>query len=283
MRPFEYVEPETLDEALALLADDPDDTLVMAGGTALVILMKQDLIRPARVLGLRRLAELRAIGMTEEGLALGALATHAGLARSQAVRGYAAGLASTFAAVATVRIREQATLGGNLAHADPAQDPPVTLLALEGVAIARSRFGERRIPLDALFVDLFETSLEPGELLLRVELPPLPAGARATYLKFLPATRDDYATVSVAAVIATDASGACTHARIALGGAATVPLRAHEAERSLTGRRLDDAAIREAAVLAAEATEPIDDLRGRAEYKRAMAGVWTERALREVA
>jgi len=255
----------------------------MAGGTALVILMKQDLIRPARVLGLRRLAELRAIGMTEEGLALGALATHAGLARSQAVRGYAAGLASTFAAVATVRIREQATLGGNLAHADPAQDPPVTLLALEGVAIARSRFGERRIPLDALFVDLFETSLEPGELLLRVELPPLPAGARATYLKFLPATRDDYATVSVAAVIATDVNGACTHARIALGGAATVPLRAHEAERSLTGRRLDDAAIREAAVLAAEATEPIDDLRGSATYKRAMAGVWTERALSEVA
>jgi CO/xanthine dehydrogenase FAD-binding subunit len=283
MRPFDYVEPETLDEALALLADDPDDTLVMAGGTALVILMKQDLIRPARVLGLRRLAELRAIRVTDAGLALGALATHAGLARSQAVRGYAAALASTFAAVATVRIREQATLGGNLAHADPAQDPPVTLLALEGVAVARSRFGERRVPLDALFVDLFETSLEPGELLLRVELPPLPAGARATYMKFLPATRDDYATVSVAAVIATDASGACTHARIALGGAATVPLRAHEAERSLTGRRLDDAAIREAALLAAEATEPIDDLRGSAEYKRAMAGVWTERALREVA
>jgi len=283
MRPFDYVEPETLDEALALLADDPDDTLVMAGGTALVILMKQDLIRPARVLGLRRLAELRAIGVTDGGLALGALATHAGLARSQAVRGYAAALASTFAAVATVRIREQAMLGGNLAHACQAQDPRVTLLALEGVAIARSRFGERRIPLDALFVDLFETSLEPGELLLRVELPPLPAGARATYLKFLPATRDDYATVSVAAVIATDASGACTHARIALGGVATVPLRAHEAERSLTGRRLDDAAIREAAVLAAEATEPIDDLRGSAAYKRAMAGVWTERALREVA
>ena len=283
MRPFDYVEPETLDEALALLAEDPDDTLAIAGGTALVILMKQDLIRPGRVLGLRRLAQLRAIGATDEGLVLGAMATHGGLARSQAVRAHAAALASTFAAVATVRIREQATLGGNLAHADPAQDPPVTLLALDGVAVARSRFGERRIPLDALFVDVFETSLEPGELLLRVELPPLPAGARATYQKFLPATRDDYATVSVAAVIARDASGVCTHARIALGGAATVPLRAREAERSLTGRRLDDAAIHEAAVLAAAATEPIDDLRGSADYKRAMAGVWTERALREVA
>ena len=283
MRPFDYVEPETLEEALEILAGDPEDTLVMAGGTSLVILMKQDLVRPSRVLGLRRLAELRAIDAAGDGLALGALATHGALARSPAVRTHAAALASTFAAVATVRIREQATLGGNLAHADPAQDPPVALLALDGVAVARSRFGERRIPLDALFVDLFETSLEPGELLLRVELPPLPAGARATYKKFLPATRDDYATVSVAAVVTTDASGTCTYARIALGGAATVPLRAREAERSLLGRRLDDAAIREAAVLAAAATDPIDDLRGSAEYKRAMVDVWTERALRDVA
>ena len=283
MRPFDYLEPETLDEALALLANDPDDTLLMAGGTSLVILMKQDLIRPARVLGLRRIAELRAIRTRGGGLDLGALATLGALARSPAVRGHAAALASTFAAVATVRIREQATLGGNLAHADPAQDPPVTLLALDGVAVARSRFGERRIGLDALFVDLFETSLEPGEILVRVELPPLPAGARATYKKFLPATLDDYATVSVAAVVATDATGACTHARIAVGGAGPVPLRARDAERSLAGRRLDDAAIREAAALAAAATDPIDDLRGSARYKRAMAGVWTERALREVA
>jgi carbon-monoxide dehydrogenase medium subunit len=283
MRPFDYVEPETLEEALEILASDPDDTLVMAGGTSLVILMKQDLVRPARVVGLRRVAQLRDIAATGGTLALGALATHGVLSRSEAVRRYAPALASTFAAVATVRIREQATLGGNLAHADPAQDPPVTLLALDGVAIARSRFGERRIPLDALFADIFETSLEPGELLLRVELPALPLGARATYKKFLPATFDDYATVSVAAVVATDAAGACTHARIALGGAGPVPLRAREAERSLMGRRVDDAAIREAAVLAAEATDPIDDLRGSAEYKRAMAGVWTERALREVA
>ncbi|HEV2250574.1 MAG TPA: xanthine dehydrogenase family protein subunit M [Candidatus Limnocylindria bacterium] len=285
MRPFEYVEPETLEEALALLADGTEDTLVMAGGTSLVILMKQELIRPARVIGLRRLAGLRAIDASGAvgGLRLGALATHGALARSAAVRGHAPALGATFAAVATVRIREQATLGGSLVHADPAQDPPVTLLALDGVAIAMSRDRARRIPLDALFVDVFQTSLEPDELVVRVELPPLPVGARATYRKFLPTTLDDYATVSVAAVVATDERGGCTHARIALGGAGPVPLRARDAERSLAGRRLDDAAIREAAALAAAATDPIDDLRGSAEYKRAMAGVWTERALREVA
>jgi carbon-monoxide dehydrogenase medium subunit len=282
MRPFEYVEPETLDEALALLAEDPEDTLVMAGGTSLVILMKQDLIRPSRVIGLRKLSQLRAVDGAD-GLRLGALATHGVLARSAAVRAHAAALARTFAAVATVRIREQATLGGNLAHADPAQDPPVTLLAMDATAVAMSKARARRIPLDALFVDVFETSLEPDELLLRVEVAPLPAGARATFQKFLPATCDDYATVAVAAVVATDASGLCTHARIALGGAGPVPLRAHDAERSLVGRRLNDDAIREAAALAAAATDPIADLRGSAAYKRAMAGVWTARALREVA
>src|SRR6266550_386850 len=283
MRPFDYVEPETLEEALEILAADPDDTLVMGGGTSLVILMKQDLVRPRRVLGLRRVAQLREIAGTGGALRLGALATHGALGRSMVVRAHAAALASTFAAVATVRIREQATLGGNLAHADPAQDPPVTLIALDGVAVARSRFSERRIPLDALFTDLFETSLERGELLLRVELPPVPKGARVTYKKFLPATLDDYATISVAAVVAIDANASVTHARIALGGAGPVPLRARDAERSLAGRRLDDAAIREAAALAAAATDPIDDLRGSAAYKRAMAEVWTERALREVA
>jgi carbon-monoxide dehydrogenase medium subunit len=104
-----------------------------------------------------------------------------------------------------------------------------------------------------------------------------------TYKKFLPGTLDDYATVSVAAAVATDPNGACTHARVAIGGAGPVPMRARDAEEALVGRRLDDRVIREAAALAAAATDPIDDLRGSAEYKRAMAGVWAERALREVA
>src|SRR2546430_1609516 len=129
----------------------------------------------------------------------------------------------------------------------------------------------RTIPLEAIFVDVFETSLEPGELLLRVELPPLPAGARATYKKFLPATLDDYATVSVAAVVATGPDGMCTHARIALGGAGPGPFPAHEAGRSLVGRRVGDAAIRQAAALAGAGTGPGDDPRGRAEDQPAHA------------
>lgn len=282
MSGFDYVVPETLDEALAQVAADGDDATLIAGGTAIAILLKQGLIAPARIVSLKRIAQLRAIE-DGAGLRIGALATHAAAAASPAVRSHCAALARTFASVATPRIRAQATVGGNLAHADPAQDPPVTLLALDAVAIAMSAKRARRVPLEALFVDVFETSLEPDEILLRVEVPPLPAGAKATYKKFLPRTEDDYATVSVAAVIARDASGTCTHARIALGAAGPVPLRAHEAERALVGSRLGDDAIREAASLAAAATDPLDDLRGSAEYKRAMAAVWTERALREVA
>jgi len=282
MRPFEYLEPATVEEALALLADGGSDTMLMAGGTSVVILMKQELVRPERVVGLRRLAELRTIGGGDS-LRIGALATHGAIARAAAVRAHAPALAATFAAVATVRIREQATLGGNLAHADPAQDPPVTLLALDAEAVVASARGTRRIALTDLFIDVFETSLRSDELLLRVEIPRLPAGARATYKKFLPNTQDDYATISVAAVVATGPDGACTHARIALGAAGPVPIRAQDAERALIGRQLNEAAILEAAALAAAATEPFDDLRGSADYKRAMAAVWTARALREVA
>ncbi|HEX9268897.1 MAG TPA: xanthine dehydrogenase family protein subunit M [Candidatus Limnocylindria bacterium] len=283
MNGFDYVEPASLGEALEAVARDGDDAIVMAGGTAVVLLLKQDLIRPARVLALRRLDALR--GIASDGtLRIGALETHAALARSRAVHEHAPALAATFASVATVRIREQATVGGNLAHADPAQDPPVTLLALDAViVVASSARGERRIPIAELFVDLFETSLEPDELVLRVEIPPLPDGARATYKKFLPRSADDYATVSVAAVLARDASGRCTHARIALGAAGPVPLRARDAERSLEGHVVDDSAIHQAGALAAAETDPIEDLRGGADYKRAMAAVWTERALREVA
>lgn len=283
MRPFEYLEPATVEEALALLAAGGPDTMLMAGGTSVVILMKQELVRPERVVGLRRLAELRTIGGGDDDLRIGALATHGAIARAAAVRAHAPVLGATCAAVATVRIREQATLGGNLAHADPAQDPPVTLLALDAEAVVASATGIRRIALADLFIDVFETSLRSDELLLRVEVPRLPAGARATYKKFLPNTQDDYATISVAAVVATGPDGACTHARIALGAAGPVPIRAQDAERALIGRQLNDAAILEAAALAAAATEPFDDLRGTADYKRAMAEVWTARALREVA
>jgi len=167
-------------------------------------------------------------------------------------------------------------------HADPAQDPPPMLIALDASVTLRSRAGERTLPVEDLFVDYLTTRLQPGEVLTAVHLPPLASGTRATYLKFLPRTADDYATVSVAAALRIDGDGRCEHARVALGGVAGVPLRARVVEDALVGERLTDARIAEAAALVDGIVDPPDDARGSATYKRRMARVWTERALQSL-
>jgi len=270
---YDLHQPASLDEALALAARLGEDAHFMAGGTALVLLMAQGLVRPAHVISLRRVPELRGIQRDPDGtLRIGAMATHRECERADAVRAHCAALAETFAHVATVRIRNQATVGGNLAHADPAQDPPPMLIALGASAIVVGPGGSREIPLDAFFSDTFTTALAPGEILREVRVPPLPAGARATYVKYLPRTHDDYATVSVAAAATRDG------VRVALGGVGPTPVRAREVEDALArGSAIDDAAA-----LVDGAIDPIDDARGSAAYKRDMARVWTARALSEV-
>ncbi len=271
---YELHAARTVDDATALLARLGEDATVLAGGTAFALLWKQGLIRPAHVVDIHALAELRGISrLADGGLRIGALATHREAERDPHVHAYCPALADTFAHVATIRVRNQATVGGNLAHADPAQDPPVMLLALDAVAVARSARGERRIPLAALFVDQLATSLEPDELITEVVLPPLAGGTRAVYRKFLPRTADDYATVSVAVMRSPDGA-----TRVALGSVASTPVRAAACERALSG----GASAADAARLVDEAIDPLDDARGPASYKRRMARVWTERALREV-
>ena len=271
---FELHTARTVDDATALLARLGEDATVLAGGTAFALLWKQGLIRPAHVVDIHNVAELRGISrLADGGLRIGALVTHREAEREPLVNAYCPALADTFAHVATIRVRNQATVGGNLAHADPAQDPPVMLLALEAVAVARSARGERRIPLAALFVDQLATSLEPDELITEVVLPPLASGTRAVYRKFLPRTADDYATVSVAVVRSPDGA-----TRVALGSVASTPVRAASCERALAG----GASTGDAARLVDLAIDPLDDARGPASYKRRMARVWTERALREV-
>jgi CO/xanthine dehydrogenase FAD-binding subunit len=284
MCPYALYQPETLPEALDLLADHADeDTHVIAGGTSMVLLMNMGLVQPEHVIALRKIPELHGIKSEDDGgLTIGALATHRQLEMAPEVRAYAPALSETFEKVATVRIRNQATLGGNLAHADPAQDPPPMLIALDASVTLRSRSDERRLPVEELFVDYLTTQLQPSEVLTAVHLPPPTPGTRATYLKFLPRTQDDYATVSVAAVLRLDGDGRCEHARVALGGAAGVPLRVRAVEDALVGERLTDARIAEAAALVDDVVDPPSDARGSAAYKRRMARVWTERALRSL-
>ncbi len=284
MNSFDYHAPSSLAETFELLAKYGEDAHLMAGGTALVLLLQQGLVQPGHVIGLRDVAELQSgtRRLDDGGLQIQALTTHREAERASAVSDYCPALADTFARVATVRIRNQATVGGNLAHADPAQDPPPMLMALGGSARVASASGTRSIPLDEFFVDYFETALQAGEVLVSVDLPRLAAGTRVTYKKFLPRTQDDYATVSVAAALRLGADCLCEDVRIALGAAATTPVRARKVEDALRGQLLGPEAIKEAAALVRDEVDPLDDLRGSAGYKREMARVWTQRALIEL-
>lgn len=281
-----YRAPSTVDEVLALRAEHGEDAHLLAGGTSVVLLMKNRLVEPGLLVDLRRVAELRELSVEGDALVIGAGVSLRDVERSPIVRGHAPMLSEAVSHVATVRIRNQATLGGCLVHADPASDPPPALIALDAVALLAGPGGRRReVPLDAFFTDVFETVVGPDELLLAVRVPAPPAGARAVYLPFQPRTVDDYATVAVAARLDL-AEGAILGARIALGAVGPVPIRATAAEAALTGAptSADDprtaAAIEEAARLAVEASDPTDDVRGSAAYKREMLAVHVRRALR---
>jgi carbon-monoxide dehydrogenase medium subunit len=272
-----------LQETFDLLQTHGEDAHLMAGGTALVLLLQQGLLQPGHVVGLQKVTDLQGIRRLDDGgLQIRAMATHRQAEKSADVQAYCPALAETFSHVATIRIRNQGTVGGNLAHADPAQDPPPMLIALNGAAMIASREGERRVPLDEFFVDYFETALQAGEVLVSIDLPPLPAGTRVTYKKFLPRTQDDYATVSVAAALRVGADNTCEDVRVALGAAATTPIHARNVENALRGQRLDAQKIKDAAALVRDEVDPLDDLRGSSGYKREMARVWTQRALQEL-
>jgi carbon-monoxide dehydrogenase medium subunit len=277
---FEYRAPRGLDEALAVLREHGEDARVVAGGTALVTMMRQHLVRPGCLVSLRDVQGLNRIEATNGALRLGALVTHREAEVSPLVRERLPVLAETFRRVATVRIRHMATIGGALAHADPNQDPPVTLLALGASVEIRGARGHRELPLGEFFRDYYETALEPGELVTAVTVPLLPVASGATFLKFLPRTADDYATVAVAAIVTLEPDGErCREARIALGSVGVTPLRGMAAEALLSGQRLSESLLQTAGEAVKGAVDPLSDHRGSAAYKREMTGVMVGRAL----
>lgn len=280
MRGFEYHAPDSLEATLGLLAEHGDEAKLIAGGSALLILMKQDLVQPGHLVSLQRVAGLRGVREAGGALVIGGLTTHRELETSPLVARHVAALAETFRKVATIRIRNVATIGGNLAHGDPSLDPPVTLLALDARVRLQGSDGERTLPLDELFVDYYETAVRPDEVLTEVRVPPMPPKSSAVFLKFLPRTEDDYGTVTVAVRLSADPTGRrCQDVRIALGAAGSTTLRARAAEAALKGQPLGEEAFRAAAAAARGETDPISDLRGSADYKRRMAEVFVRRAL----
>jgi len=280
MIPFEYRPTKNLKEVHASLQEFGPDAKLIAGGTALVIMMKQRLVRPSCLVSLRSVRGLNGIEIKDGGISIGGLATHRAVESSSLVRRRLPVLAETFHHVATIRVRNMATVGGGLAHADPNQDPPPTLIALGATVKATSADGSRVLPLDTFFTDYYETVLNPDEILTELFVPKLAPNTGAAYLKFLPRTADDYATVSAAAVLTLDKNlKIINDVRIALGSVGTTPIRATAAEAVLRGQPVKAEAFAEAGEKAKEAVDPISDFRGSAGYKKEMAAVFVRRAL----
>jgi aerobic carbon-monoxide dehydrogenase medium subunit len=273
-----YLEPETLDEALDLLAEHGDAAKVIAGGQSLLILMRERLVDVDALVGLKGIEALRAIETNGEAR-IAAMATHTQVERDPGIATGWPLLHAAEAAVSTLQVRNRGTLCGNVAHAFPTADPPAALIASDATVHLASRSGgERAVAAEDFFLGLMQTAAGPDELVTAVSLPKQPEGARTAYLKY--AIRPlDFAIVSVAVRLVTGGDGAITDARVALAGAADHTLRATEAERVLVGERPSPEVIQRAGQAAARQSEPLADVDGTVDYKRRVAGVYTARAI----
>ena len=278
----DFLEPASLDEAATLLAQHAGSAKIIAGGTALVLMLQQRLIAPAVLVSLGRIPGWDFVRPEADGLHVGALTRLRVAERSRLVRDFCPALARAFSVVGNVRVRHQATLGGNLAEADYASDPPAMLLALDAQVKLFGPSGERQIPLSEFLLGFYTTALAPDEILIEVIIPALPASARAAYLKYTSRSAEDRPCVGVAALADVDESGRCRQVRVAVGAAVETPRRLADAEAMARGEQLTDGVMAAIADAYARALDPLSDVRGSAWYRREMIRVFVRRALTEV-
>jgi len=276
---FDYAVPKTLNEAVALLGQNPE-AKILAGGHSLIPMMKFRLASPALLIDLNRLDSLAYL--REEGgwLKIGAMTREADLDHSDLIQKKYPLLADTTRMIADPLVRNMATVGGNLAHADPANDHPAAMLAYGAQVVATGPKGERVIPIDQFFTGPFETALAHDEILTEIRIPAPRPGSGGAYMK-VERKVGDFATAAVAAQISLGAGGSCEYVGIGLTNVGLTPIKASKAEDALKGQKPDDANIRRAAQLASEAAEPASDYRGSEEYKRALVKTLAVRALRK--
>ncbi len=274
---FEYVRARSVREAISLLQQHGGRAKLLAGGHSLLPLMKLRLSQPEMLIDLGPVDELR--GIREEGgsLVIGALTTHDEVANSPLVRERVPLLAECASQIGDVQVRNRGTIGGNLAHADPAADYPAAVLALEAQMECEGPAGIRTVPASQWFVDLLTTALGPDEVLCRLRVPVQTLGQGWSYTK-LPHPASGYSLLGVACLVTVD-GGVCRDARVAVTGAGPKAVRLAKVEQALVGGRLDEAAVAEAARLVSDGLEATDDLYASAEYKRHLAVVYTKRAL----
>lgn len=277
-RSFEYLAPRTLDEAVSLLRKLGQEAKILSGGQSLIPMMKLRLATPPYIIDINRIPDLNYISEFDGFLRIGALARENDLEAAPIIISDYPILMDTTSVIADPLVRNQATACGNLAHGDPANDHPATMLALEASVIAVGPNGEREIHIESFFTGLFTTALQPDEILKEIRVPIPPPLSGGAYLK-LERKVGDYATAGVAVQITVNGAGVCQRAGIGLTNVGFYPLKAKKTEAFLTGKTLDDSTIKRAAELAAGESQPIDDIRGSADYKQDLVRVLTARAL----
>ena len=277
---FEYHAPTSVGEATGLLARLGEDAKVLSGGQSLIPLLKLRLASPRHLVDINRIPGLAYVKEAEGALRIGALAREVDLDESAVVRERYPLLADATQSIADPLVRNLATVAGNLAHGDPANDHPAVMLALGAEVTATGPSGERRIPIGQFFTGPFETALRRDELLTEIRVPAPAPRSGGSYMK-LERKVGDFATAAVAAQVTLAADGTCAAVGIALTNVGLTPIKASKAEAAIRGKRPDESAIKEAAQLAADAAQPEADLRGSVEYKKDMVRVLTARALRK--
>ena len=274
---FEYHAPASLADAIALLGRLGDEARPLAGGHSLLPMMKLRFAAPAHLVDLGRIPDLRGIAEVGGAIHIGAMSTENDLVWSTLLADKVPLLVEGARAIADPQVRYRGTVGGDIAHGDPANDHPALMLALDATFALRGPRGERMVPAAGFFLGPYATELQPGEVLTRIEVPIPPPGTGWAYEK-LKRKIGDFATAAAAVLLRMDGERVAA-ASIALTNAGPTPLKARDAEQALLGRRLDEAALAEAARLAMAICDPVADQRGDADYKRAMAGEMTRRAL----
>ena len=279
---FDYHAPTSLDEAIKLLSDGDGDVKIIAGGHSLLPLMKLRLAQPRALVDINKIQGLKGIRVEGDRVVIGALTTHAEVARSEELKRRLPILAECAEVIGDLQVRNVGTVGGSLAHADPAGDLPAVVLALEAEMVARGPNGERTIPAGEFFVGMLTSALEPNEILTEIRIPIPAANTGGAYLKFdHPASH--YALCGVAAVVTRGDGGTISDARVAVTGVGSVAYRATGVEEALRGKPANAETFAQAAERAADGQDPLDDLHASSEYRAHLARVFTRRALEKAA
>jgi carbon-monoxide dehydrogenase medium subunit len=276
---FDYVRPGTLDEALRILQDREGEAKLLSGGYSLLPLVKLRLAQPGVLVDLQAIEGLDGIAETDDWLRIGSRATHRQVHEHPIIADRYPTLRELAGGIGDPQVRNWGTIGGSVAHADPASDWPAALLAINATIVCRGAAGDREVKARDFFIDTFTTAIEPTEVLTEVRIPSRGRGNGGAYVK-LERRVGDFATAGVCAILVLDGAGTIRRAGIGVTGVSPSPFAATGAENVLTGQRPGDEAFRAAAAAAAAASRPVSDVRGPEDYKRAMVAEMTVRALR---